>query len=140
MFQLNSSIQIMSSFYTLLQMLHMLERSKTSLKLMLKMFARISKLEWPQNHGLDLEAFAGFSLLWMTEAHNWTMMISDGDLSILVFNFQKKNVLNSLRNSMQVALVKSIMPISLLNLEETATQKEQTSFKKLMPKSMLMEP
>ena len=52
------------------------------------------------------------------------MMISDGDLSILVFNFQKKNVLNSLRNSMQVALVKSIMPISLLNLEETATQKE----------------
>ena len=124
MFQLNSSIQIMSSFYTLLQMLHMLERSKISLKLMLKMFARISKLEWPQNHGLDLEAFAGFLLLWMTEAHNWTMMISDGDLSILVFNFQKKNAPNSLKNSMQVALVKSIMPISLLNLEETATQKE----------------
>jgi hypothetical protein len=32
------------------------------------------------------------------------------------------------------------MPISLMNLEEPATQKEWRSFKKLMPKSMVMEP
>jgi hypothetical protein len=121
MFQLNSNIQIMSSSSTPHQMLHTLEILKTSLKSTLKMFARISKLEWLENLGLHSEVSAEFSLQWMTEAVNWKKMISDGDLSILVFNFQKKNALNSAVNSVEVRL---IMLISLMNLEEAATLKE----------------
>jgi len=85
---------------------------------------RISNLELPQDPGLDLEAFAKFSLLWMMEADYWTLMISDGDLSILVFNVQKKSVMNSLKNLTMMDLVKFIMLISLMKLEEPVTQKD----------------
>ena len=124
MFQLNSSIQITYSFYILLQMLHMQGKSKISLKLMPQKYWRISNLELPQDPGLDLEAFAKFSLLWMMEADYWTLMISDGDLSILVFNVQKKSVMNSLKNLTMTDLVKFIMLISLMKLEEPVTQKD----------------
>ena len=124
MFQLNSSIQITYSFYILLQMLHMQGKLKISLKLMLQKYWRISNLELPQDPGSDLEAFAKFSLLWMMEADYWTLMISDGDLSILVFNVQKKSVMNSLKNLTMTDLVKFIMLISLMKLEEPVTQKD----------------
>ena len=60
----------------------------------------------------------------MMEADYWTLMISDGVLSILVFNVQKKSVMNSLKNLTMTEVVKFIMLISLMKLEEPVTQKD----------------
>lgn len=58
----------------------------------------------------------------MMEVDYWTLMISDGDLLILVFNVQKKSVMNYLKNLTKT--VKFIMQISLMKLEEPVTQKD----------------
>ena len=58
------------------------------------------------------------------EVDYWTLMISDGDLLILVFNVQKKSVMNSLKNLKKTDVVKFIMLISLMKLEEPVTQKD----------------
>ena len=100
-------------------MLNTLERLKISPKLMPMMFARILKLEFLPDHGLGLEISAKFLQLWMMEAISWTLMISDGDSLILVFRFQKKKVKSSLKNLMLTVVVKFIMLISCLILEET---------------------
>jgi hypothetical protein len=100
-------------------MLNMLERLKISQKLTQMMFAKNSKLEFLQDHGLDLETFAKFSQLWMTEVIIWTLMISDGVSSILDFKFQKKKVTSSLKNLIKIIVEKLIMLISLHISEET---------------------
>jgi len=100
-------------------MLHMQEISKIYQKLMPTSYARISNLESQVDPGLDLEASARFSQLWMMEARIWTLMISDGVLSILVFKFQKMKVKSFLKNLIKTVAVKFIMLISLIVLEET---------------------
>jgi hypothetical protein len=100
-------------------MLNTLERLKNSQKLTQMKFARISKLELLHDHGLELEAFAKFSQLWMTEAIIWTLMISDGVLSILDFKFQKKKVTSSLKNLIWIIVVRLITLASLVISEET---------------------
>lgn len=122
MYQLNSNTQIMFSFCTLLQMLRTLDLSKILLKLKLQSSAKILNLELGKDHGLDLEASVKFSLQWTTEAIIWTLMISDGVLSILVCRFLKKKVMFFFKDLILEIVEKLIILISLLILEETAVQ------------------
>jgi len=79
---------------------------------------------------LVLEAFARFLQLWMTEAINWTLMISDGVLLILVFKLLKKKQMSSVKDLIVMVVVKFIMLISLITSEEIKTQKEKNALKR----------
>jgi len=66
----------------------------------------------------------------MTEAINWTLMISDGVLSILVFKLLKKKQMSSVKDLIVMVVVKFIMLISLITSEEIQTQKEKNALKR----------
>jgi len=66
----------------------------------------------------------------MTEAINWTLMISDGVLLILVFKLLKKKQMSSVKDLIVMVVVKFIMLISLITSEEIQTQKEKNALKR----------